>query len=97
MSDDERPTAKVLFRIEYEDGSAKVETLWAHDLGNDKYRLADSPFYAYSVSWEDMVLAPFDDFEGRATFKRVLEKSGNRTVRIIFPLGVEAGNESDLI
>ena len=97
MGDEGRPTAKVLFRVEYEDGSAKVETLWAYDLGDDKYRLANSPFYAYSVSWEDVVLAPLDEIEGRATFVRVLEKSGNRTVRIIFPLRVETGNESDRI
>ena len=76
-------TAKVLFRVEEEDGSENVETLWAFDLGEDRYRLDNSPFYAYSVSPGDTVNAPVDPDEGRPTFSRVLEKSGNRTVRVI--------------
>jgi len=33
MTDPElKPTAKVLFRVPEEDGSANVETLWAFDL-----------------------------------------------------------------
>jgi hypothetical protein len=51
MSDFNQPTAKVLFRVPNNDGSAEVETLWAFDLGNDQYKLGNSPFYAYSVSW----------------------------------------------
>ena len=89
--------AKVLFRVPNEDGTAEVETLWATSLGGDRYRLDNSPFYAYSVSWEDVVLAPWSEEEGFPTFERVLEKSGNRTVRVIFKPPVEAGNESDRI
>ena len=93
----ENPEAKVLFRIENEDGTADVETLWAFDLGNDLYKLDNSPFYAYSVSWEDIVYAPYSEFEERAAFVRVVEKSGNKTVRIIFDPPVEDGNESDKV
>jgi hypothetical protein len=49
------PSARVLFRVEEEGGSAKVETLWAFDLGEDRYQLDNSPFYAYSVSVGDIV------------------------------------------
>jgi hypothetical protein len=77
------PTAKVLFRVVDEDGSINVETLWAFDLGQDAYRLDNSPFYAYSVSVGDVVFAPVDPQDERPTFQRVLEKSGNRTVRVI--------------
>jgi Domain of unknown function (DUF4265) len=96
MTDPElKPTAKVLFSVPEEDGSANVETLWAFDLGEDRYRLDNSPFYAYSVSVGDIVYAPIDQNEGRPTFSRVLEKSGNRTVRVILDPPVADGNSSD--
>jgi Domain of unknown function (DUF4265) len=95
MNDASTPNAKVLFRVSEEDGSAQVETLWATSLGGDQYKLDNSPFYAYSVSWEDVVYAPHDPAEGRPTFQRVVKKSGNRTVRVIFDPPVEDGNRSD--
>ena len=92
-----QPNSKVLFRVIDEDGSANVETLWATHLGANDYKLDNSPFYAYGVSWEDVVLAPFDADEGFPTFERVVAKSGNRTVRVIFRTPFEEGNESDRV
>lgn len=89
--------SKVLFRVPNEDGSAHVETLWATPLGNDEYKLDNSPFYAYSVSWEDVVYAPFDKTYGFPTFVRVTRKSGHRTIRVIFDPPVQDGNESDRV
>jgi len=97
MADSEEPTAKVLFRVPQEDGSVEVETLWAHDLGSDRYRLANCPFYAYGVSWEDTVHAPFDPQEGFPTFQSVLEKSGNRMVRIMFEDAAVENGRSEFI
>jgi hypothetical protein len=94
VSDPQKP-AKVLFRVPNEDGSAEVETLWADDLGGDRYRLDNCPFYAYGVSWNDVVYAPYDPDEGFPTFGRVLEKFGNRTIRVILDPPAEAGNESE--
>ena len=91
------PTAKVLFRVAESDGSANVETLWAFDLGADRYKLDNSPFYAYGVSWGDTVSAPHDEAEGRPTFRSVLSKSGHRTVRVIFDPPVASGNKSDAV
>jgi len=88
------PSAKVLFRVPNDDGTADVETLWAFDLGGDQYRLDNSPFYAYSVSWRDIVYAPFDQAEGHPTFSKVLRKSGHKTVRLILDPPAEPGNES---
>lgn len=95
MSKPMQPDTKVLFRVPTEDGSYEVETLWAIHLGGDDYKLDNSPFLAYGVSWEDVVHAPFDPEEGRPTFQRVVSKSGNRTIRVVFDPPVEAGNESD--
>lgn len=87
--------AKVLFRVEYDDSDeADIETLWAYDLGDDNYRLDNLPYFAYGVSWNDIVYAPYDPDEERATYKHVVSKSGNRTVRIIFDTPVEDGNKS---
>lgn len=75
------PTAKVVFRVPDHEGGASVETLWAAPIGNDYYKLDNSPFYAYGVSWQDTVWAPFDAREGMATFQSVVTRSGHRTIR----------------
>jgi hypothetical protein len=92
---DSTSNAKVLFRVPEEDGSTRVETLWATNLGGDQYRIDNSAFFAYGVSWRDIVLAPFDSQEGLPTFQKVVSKSGHRTVRVIFEPPVEGGNISD--
>src|SRR5215472_12584360 len=60
----------------------EIETLWATPLGDDQYRLDNSPFFAYGVSWEDIVEA-FSSDDGVLEFERRVRKSGNRTLRII--------------
>jgi hypothetical protein len=97
MNDASISNIKIVFRVPQEDGSIQIETLWAHSLGNDEYRLDNSPFYAYSVSWEDIIYATSDPADPRPTFQKVIKKSGNRTVRIIFDLPAENGNSSDQI
>lgn len=98
MSDEPvEPNAKVLFRVDREDESADVETLWAFDLGDDVYRLDNSPFFAYSVSWKDEVYAPFDMVEGFPVFQRVHTKSGNRTIRLILDPPFHPGNSTDTL
>ena len=89
------PDSKVLFRVPNEDGTTNVETLWATNLGQDKYRIDNSPFYAFGVSWLDVVFAPFDKNEGFPTFQKVVSKSGHRTLRVVFDPPVEKGNPSD--
>lgn len=94
----DEPNAKVLFRVEYEDSEeADVETLWAYNLGEDNYKLDNLPYFAYGVSWHDIVYAPYDPDEERATFKHVISKSGNSTIRIIFESPVEDGSASQAL
>ena len=97
MSDSTPPNAKVLFRVPNQDGTTEVETLWATHIESDNYKLDNSPFYAYGVSWEDVVSAPFNSEEGHPTFHHVVSKSGNRTVRVVFDPTIEPGNRSDEI
>jgi hypothetical protein len=94
-SDNDGPTGQVVFRVAGDAGSVNVETLWAFALGGARYRLDNIPFYAYSVSIGDVVLAPIDPGDGRPAFASVLEKSGNRTVRVLFDVPAESGNATD--
>ena|SRR5690242_3833102 len=94
MSANSEPSAKVLFRVPKDDGSAEVETLWASPLGEDLYRLENLPFFAYGVSFQDIVYAPLSEVEGFPTFERVHSSSGNKTVRIILAAAAQPGNAS---
>lgn len=75
---------KILFRVPADDGTDDVETLWAKPMGDDLYELANLPFFAYGVSWQDTVFAPVDPAEDMPCVERVVSKSGHRTVRLIF-------------
>ncbi len=59
-------------------GSA--ECVWALPLGDDRYRLKNSPWYAYRASFDDVVYAPMRD--GRPTVEEVVEHGGHFTVRV---------------
>ena len=60
-------------------GSA-TERLWAEPLGNDRFRIRNSPFYAYGISLEDIVLGTEE--EGQIVFRRVVIRSGHSTYRL---------------
>jgi hypothetical protein len=59
-----------------------VETLWAVDLGDDLYKLENTPFFARGVAYNDVVSA--ERSHGELLFKEVVRPSGHTTVRIIF-------------
>jgi hypothetical protein len=85
---------KLEFRTVDKEGNVDVETPWAVSLGDDLYELDNIPFYAYGVSASDVVFATKDTEDGFPVFKKVVKKSGNKTVRIIFSPPVEDGNAS---
>jgi Domain of unknown function (DUF4265) len=82
---------KVLLREE-----EYAETVWADPVGVDQYRLDNSPFWAYGVSWLDVVEARMDE-NGQLAFVRLVEKSGHRTVRVIFDPGIDANPEGKAV
>jgi Domain of unknown function (DUF4265) len=82
---------KVLLREE-----EYVETVWAEQVGPDHYRLDNSPFWAYGVSWRDVVEAHMDE-GGQLGFTRIVEKSGHRTVRTIFQPGIDENSEGQAV
>ena len=82
---------KVLFQVD-----ENVETLWAERVGPDRYRIDNSPFWAYGVSWQDVVEAQPDP-DGMLRFCRVVEKSGHRTLRIFLKPPADQSENSQSI
>ncbi|MCB9765833.1 MAG: DUF4265 domain-containing protein [Alphaproteobacteria bacterium] len=77
-------TSKVKVWFELEDGAwhgSATESLWATELADGHYRLENSPFYAFGVSFLDAVIAA--PRNGRLWFDRVVKPSGHSTYRII--------------
>lgn len=57
-----------------------TERLWAEPLGTDQYRIRNSPFYAFGVSNEDIVLGM--EADGQLLFRSVVRRSGHSTYRL---------------
>lgn len=74
----------------------KVETLWADPVGPHLFRLDNSPFWAYGVSWRDVVEA-HPDPDGMLRMIRVVEKSGHRTVRVFLERPADASPEAQAV
>ena len=89
------PDGMAKVRLSNADGD--VETLWASPLGNDLYRLENSPWYAYGVSWQDVVEAHSPETGDLPQFVRVVEKSGHRTIRIILKPPTDESTESQAV
>ena len=79
MSDQNRHLSKILFSSEV----GRVETLWVISLGNNLYQLDNSPWFAYGVSWQDVIEAIATKENELPVFRRVVKKSGNRTLRLL--------------
>ena len=92
MSDQEGRYAKIELRTEDGD-NVYVETPWAVSVGPNRYRLDNLPFYAYRVSWGDIIEAEVQS-DSFPLFVRVVEKSGNRTVRVILDPPADESEES---
>jgi hypothetical protein len=89
------PTDENVVKVLLQEGEY-VETLWAERVGPDLYRLDNYPWYAYGVSWKDIVEA-HPDADGMLVMSRVAEKSGHRTIRVIFKEKVADATADQLI
>jgi hypothetical protein len=72
---------RIVFRLEPGawHGNA-TERLWAEPLGLDRFRLRNSPFYAFGVSNEDIVLGK--ESEGQVQFRSAVFRGGHSTYRL---------------
>ncbi len=74
-----------------------IETPWARHLGGTEYVLDNLPFYAYGISSGDVFEATPEPNDERPHFRRVLRKSGNRTVRVVLKPGATESPESQAV
>ena len=72
------------------------ETFRADPVGDDLYRLANVPFYAYGLNYRDVVRAT-PDSEGITTIREVVRPSGYRTLRVFFDDALDRGQQDDLL
>jgi hypothetical protein len=85
---------KIGIETSYDDtDEVEVEFPWADHLGENRYRIKNFPFFAYGVSFDDIVEAElkYDD-DPYPYLIKVVEKSGHKTLRIILD---ESAKESD--
>jgi hypothetical protein len=91
------PRSRQLVKVALQDDDGNVETLWATPLGRHRYRLENCPFLAYGVSWLDIVEARPPSKGEFPAFVRVVKKSGNRTIRIIFKPGIDKSRKAKAV
>lgn len=60
------------------------ESMWARPLGENLYELHNRPFYAYDLNLLDVVLAISAHPDEKPLVKRVVRRSGHRTLRVMF-------------
>lgn len=82
-----------MVRVALSGADGELERAWATPVGPGRFRLENSPFWAYRVSWLDVVEAE-PDATGMLHMTRVVGKSGHRTVRITLERGPDESPES---
>lgn len=60
------------------------ESMWARPLGDDLYELHNVPFYAYGLSFLDVVRATEASPELKPEIRELVRSSGHRTLRVHF-------------
>ena len=62
----------------------ETETVWAIPQKKSLYKIVNTPFFAYGISWGDIIEAK-PDSTGILIFNKIVKKSGNRTIRVADP------------
>ena len=78
--------AKVVFELEKGELPYETESVWAERLSDNRFRILNSPFFAFGVSYEDEIEAEPDGEKFR--FVKVLRRSGRSTYRVILQGGL---------
>lgn len=76
------PKKDVKLNIVYRDfnGEAQIESVWAEKTDGN-FKIANIPFFAYNISYQDIVSAEIDD--GELYFEELVTPSGNTTIQMI--------------
>lgn len=65
-----------------------AETVWAEPLGEGRFRLDNSPFYFFGLSYQDVVAAAEDE-SGQLQFRAVVTRGGHSTYRLMRRKGAD--------
>lgn len=76
---------KVKFLLDNDPLDLDAEWMWATPQGETKFRLENSPFHAYGISYLDVFFS--DIVDDVIQFREISSKSGHRTIRIRLPHG----------
>jgi hypothetical protein len=80
---EERPLVKIQIELS-PSAPFRVESFWAEPLGGDLYRMRNTPFFAHDLNFHDVVSAIGHTAERPPSIKAVVERSGHKTLRILF-------------
>lgn len=72
---------KVVFDLEPGNTQYATERVWAERISENRFRILNSPFFVFGISFEDEVEA--EPYGNVFKFVRVLQRSGRSTYRII--------------
>lgn len=76
-----KANVRITFHLDPEkERGVKTETVWAEPVGLGRFRVANSPFYVFGVSSEDVVSAR--EIDGQLVFQNVVSKGGHSTYRV---------------
>ncbi len=78
---------KVLFPFEF-----GAESMWADDLGNNRFRLDNVPLFAYGISYGDEFTA--QPRENGLVFDHVISHGGMFTYRVTFNEGLSRDSDA---
>lgn len=72
---------KVVFDLERGETPYETERVWAERISDNRFRILNSPFFVFGISFEDEVEA--EPYGNVFKFVRVIQRSGRSTYRII--------------
>jgi hypothetical protein len=74
-----------------------AETLWATPRGDDLYTIENTPFFAYGINYKDVVRAKKIEQSPYPEVIEVVERSGNRTIRMMLKDTLETEKRSMIL
>jgi hypothetical protein len=82
VSKDPSPAEAGFVKVRMSSPDGDIETLWAVRVAEGRFRLDNSPWFAYGVSLGDIVEGT-EYAPNMYELSKVVERSGNRTIRVI--------------
>ncbi len=74
--------SKIILVYKDEEDNIAEETIWAVSLGNNLYQIDNIPFYAPSISYNDIITVENED--GILYFDSLEKSLGHSTVQVVF-------------